>query len=1295
MKEVPGRELVGRHLPIHGRGTFVVKALLLHARAQKVDKHLKLWLAAIVSCLLASRLPTLWRSYMSPDKSAEQVQRRARFTHLLQSAGRFAAGPEIVVLVLSSGLNAWLMLYKAWLMREFVVGQNLGRWREWLKALAKFPLAIMASAVLSQTTKYMQVRVSMLWRRAATRSLLRSYFFNMNYYRLQHHKAARIDDPDVRICADVRSACDALTGVLINGLSGVMMSSFSSFALYQRRGLSAVFLPYFYSFVIVPLSYRLTSPDWSAARLVQKANGAYQQALNRVQLAGESVAMLKGQDFEKDVLDHHATKRAEAEQSSWAAMSCFEWFQHFVSNPVMPGVWQTVASFGAAFIAMQAYGPGRPVLDLWQPNQDVVYEYGANISDFWQVFYAVRGSMSFFMAVETYKRSQQNMSRVEQLQDAFETLASEGNEVNSGTFKEGSYIAFDNVAIETPTGVPLLAGLSFQVKPGRHLVICGHNGAGKSSIFRCLAGLWPAKGTITCPRPSVEGGLHGEVYYLPQQPVNIFGTLSDQLTYPEQVSGGLATDELRRWLTYVGLAHFVESADQGGLLTEEADWASRLSLSEQQRLGIARVLYHRPRYAILDECTSAVSKDLENWLFQAVNELGISCVTICHRPALLEQHHQMLRLTGRLAEDGLGWELVDLPPIPEAKPPARSVEEVHARLEAIRCPGCVHQQAVEWSSPPVPSQPSRPSPHLEVVLRRLPRGLQRIAAALQLGRLQRSSKLRAALLVACMLLRPQAAWEVFRTIGGSVGLAMCNDGTGVCAELLINITYASGLCCLDRCVEALSRQLSLQVWSDLASAMHGQALQAAAFHQVDVDNPMQRIAEAKILLDELKSQLQYVGGQTVQMLFCLPLLVRGGGLPPAMALLLLYATHFAVRTYWMPNIKAMTAESSQLEEQFQVTQSRMRSVAEPVAFSGGGEAERLRIEERFERLCEYRLCSLKQEFTYNFLTEFFLLYDNLPIWFHRLISFNFAWRNVPIGGASPASAVQNYLYDRTIAMSLVGVQALTAFPAELAKMDSRATRLLELQEALQTQSRTDLRDITEDSVAAEDLTLSTPNHVVLARELTFQVQRGEAMLITGPNGAGKTALARVLLGLWPVEGKICVPRSFSIVPQRPYLAPGCLGDQVTYPLRFGARDATRATEALHQVGLEYLLLRGLPGRGREAQGSGNGMSLEEKEKLQGLFFECDWEVLSGGEQQRLALSRALFHRPAFAVLDECTSMVAADAEEWLYHAVVQAGVTPLTMSQRLFLPKLHTRELRLGMASPCKWTLAQLQNGSS
>ncbi|CAE6928588.1 ABCD1 [Symbiodinium natans] len=323
--------------------------------------------------------------------------------------------------------------------------------------------------------------------------------------------------------------------------------------------------------------------------------------------------------------------------------------------------------------------------------------------------------------------------------------------------------------------------------------------------------------------------------------------------------------------------------------------------------------------------------------------------------------------------------------------------------------------------------------------------------------------------------------------------------------------------------------------------------------------------------------------------------------------------------------------------------------------------------------------SKTDEFTYNFLTEFFLLYDNLPIWFHRLISFNFAWRNVPVGGASPASAVQNYLYDRTISMSLVGVQALTSFPAQLAKMDSRATRLLELREALELAGRDQPPALGEErsNVAVRNLTLATPNRVTLAEGLTFQVDKGAPILITGPNGAGKTALARVLLGLWNTSGRdmqVSVPRSLSIVPQRPYLAPGCLGDQVTYPKRFRLdQDAGQAGKALSAVGLEHLLER----------------------QEHGWNAYCAWEeVLSGGEQQRLALSRALFHQPDFALLDECTSMVAADAEERLYDGVTAAGVTPLTMSQRLFLPKLHKQELRLGVDSASRWSLAQLQNGS-
>eukprot|EP00971_Amphidinium_carterae_P206935 4105731-Amphidinium_carterae.1 len=113
------------------------------------------------------------------------------------------------------------------------------------------------------------------------------------------------------------------------------------------------------------------------------------------------------------------------------------------------------------------------------------------------------------------------------------------------------------------------------------------------------------------------------------------------------------------------------------------DWGCQLSVGEQQRFGIARVLYHLPQFAILDECTSALSKDMERWLYEVTRELGITCVTIAHRPALQEHHYQMLQLTGTLAEDDRGWCATTLH---NALPPTRALASTEAEVAAMEKP---------------------------------------------------------------------------------------------------------------------------------------------------------------------------------------------------------------------------------------------------------------------------------------------------------------------------------------------------------------------------------------------------------------------------------------------------------------------------------------------------------------------------------------------------------------------------------------------------------------------------------
>ena len=122
----------------------------------------------------------------------------------------------------------------------------------------------------------------------------------------------------------------------------------------------------------------------------------------------------------------------------------------------------------------------------------------------------------------------------------------------STSFKQDRFIEFNNVDIETPTSNRLVNDLSFRLGIGDSLLLTGHNGAGKSSIFRCLGGLWTIpRGSIT--KPGSAEGLNTDVFYIPQKPYQVLGTLHDQLTYPtlEGSEAEMSEAELREILEQV------------------------------------------------------------------------------------------------------------------------------------------------------------------------------------------------------------------------------------------------------------------------------------------------------------------------------------------------------------------------------------------------------------------------------------------------------------------------------------------------------------------------------------------------------------------------------------------------------------------------------------------------------------------------------------------------------------------------------------------------------------------------
>src|SRR5579864_4427427 len=203
----------------------------------------------------------------------------------------------------------------------------------------------------------------------------------------------------------------------------------------------------------------------------------------------------------------------------------------------------------------------------------------------------------------------------------------------------------------------------------------------------------------------------------------------------------------------------------------------------------------------------------------------------------------------------------------------------------------------------------------------------------------------------------------------------------------------------------------------------------------------------------------------------------------------------------------------------------------------------------------------------------------------------------------------------------------------------RATvdRLTELAAEIKPNTASAAHDMRTEAVAQEtidlqDVGVSLPNGAPLLSPVTLRLQPHEPVLLRGPSGSGKSTLFRVLAGLWPfATGRIRLPAGAKtlFLPQRPYVPIGTLRDVLWFPAQPALGREAEARAALASVGLSALSQR-----------------LDE---------DAHWgQTLSLGEQQRLAIARALLIRPDWLFLDEATSATDEEEEAALYSMIAKA-----------------------------------------
>jgi putative ATP-binding cassette transporter len=428
------------------------------------------------------------------------------------------------------------------------------------------------------------------------------------------------------------------------------------------------------------------------------------------------------------------------------------------------------------------------------------------------------------------------------------------------------------------------------------------------------------------------------------------------------------------------------------------------------------------------------------------------------------------------------------------------------------------------------------------------------------------------------------------------------------------------------------------------------------------DNPDQRIAEDLRLFCDLTLSLVvgFLSAVATLIVFSIvlwrlsgPLQVWGFTIP---GYLLWIALIYAVVGTWLTHLigRALIGldfNQQRYEADFRFSLVRLRENSEGVALYRGEAQEGSALRSRFKPVIAnwWALMYKQKQLTWftSFYAQLAIIFPYIvvaPRFFAGAISLGVIFQT-----ASAFNQVQGSLSwfinaYTTFAQWKATVNRLIGFAASIERVREEAQRI-----------DGDRLETPEKSIALEDLGITLPQGAPLLSATSIEIRPGEDVLVTGPSGAGKSTFFRALAGIWPYwKGRIKLPRGARLLflPQKPYLPLGSLKHAVSYPDDAAKHSDEEVRSTLAAVGLGHLC-----------------GDLERSE---------NWaQVLSGGEQQRLAFARALLNKPDWLFLDEATSSLPEADQASLYKLLKERlrDTTLVSIGHRESLAAYHDKRL--------------------
>ncbi len=348
-------------------------------------------------------------------------------------------------------------------------------------------------------------------------------------------------------------------------------------------------------------------------------------------------------------------------------------------------------------------------------------------------------------------------------------------------------------------------------------------------------------------------------------------------------------------------------------------------------------------------------------------------------------------------------------------------------------------------------------------------------------------------------------------------------------------------------------------------------------------------------------------------------------------------------------------KQQQFEADFRFNLVRTREHSEQIASLHGEAAERERLASRFGQVVDNWIAIMRRTKKLTFFTASFS--QASVIFPYIMVSPAYFAGAMQLGGLMQTASAFNSV-QTALSYFISSYQQIADWRAVIARLSGFETAIANGRAAALADPTIEVlpRD-GSSAISIDRLNVKLPHGEPLVNAEQIVFSPGERVLVNGPSGAGKSTLFRAVTGIWPFgSGRVSVPEDAKIMllPQRPYFPVASLAAAVSYPARIGTFDDAVIAETLTAVGLPEWSTR-----------------LEE---------EAHWNrMLSVGEQQRLAIARALLQAPDYLFLDEATASLDEPSEAMLYRLLQERlkTATIISIGHRSTLGAFHGRRVEV------------------